>query len=602
MKNNYSVDAFYNQRREQFSLQLNQTKQQLRRIAWLRSLIVLFSSLLLYKTWNAMPVLLWLTEAVVCIALFLLVLSIDTDVKEKAAHWQRLVVINEEEIKILHYNFLHRETGVEYLPQNHAFAEDLDLFGKASLYQYINRSTSQQGRKLMAEKMLRPSNQQQIKTEQKAVAELKSKTEFIQQLQALGAANEISVNTQNNVQNWLRMPMSFTAKQWLWLAFLFPLFTASLIFLYIINIIPASLFWLIVFVCYLVAFFISGKINKTYEVMSKISNEIKTLQNQLQAIESETFVSEKLLHLQQQLLNSKGNTTSTEIKKLYNILNRFDVRLNHFLFFFLNTFLLWDLHQLLSLNKWKQKNKHSVANWFDAVANVEVSNSLATLFFNHPNWCMPTIEDDFFALQAIKMGHPLLPEDHRIDNDFSLQGKGKVAVITGSNMGGKSTFLRSIGVNAVLALMGAPVCADSFSVSVVKLMTSMRVGDNLAENTSTFYAELKKLKTIIEAVNERQPVLILLDEILRGTNSLDRHTGSIALLKQLIRKEAVAIVATHDVELAKMEDERPQAIHNYHFDVQASGDKLYFDYQLKTGICKSLNASILMKNIGIEIE
>ena len=174
-------------------------------------------------------------------------------------------------------------------------------------------------------------------------------------------------------------------------------------------------------------------------------------------------------------------------------------------------------------------------------------------------------------------------------------------LVTGSNMAGKSTYLRSIGVNAVLAMAGAPVCASYFSLSPVQIISSMRIADNLEESTSTFYAELKKLKTIIDKVNNKEKVFILLDEILRGTNSLDRHTGSAALIKQLIKHNAACIIATHDVELAKMKDEYPENILNYHFDVQVSNDELYFDYQLKEGICTSLNASILMKKIGIEL-
>lgn len=168
-------------------------------------------------------------------------------------------------------------------------------------------------------------------------------------------------------------------------------------------------------------------------------------------------------------------------------------------------------------------------------------------------------------------------------------------------MAGKSTYLRSIGINVVLTMAGAVTCAKSFSLSPVQLLTSMRIADNLEENTSTFYAELKKLKTVIEMVNKKEKVFILLDEILRGTNSLDRHTGAVALTKQLIRQQAAAIIATHDVELAKIETDYPNNILNYHFDAQVSNDELYFDYHLKEGICTSINASLLMKKIGIEV-
>jgi DNA mismatch repair ATPase MutS len=182
-----------------------------------------------------------------------------------------------------------------------------------------------------------------------------------------------------------------------------------------------------------------------------------------------------------------------------------------------------------------------------------------------------------------------------------MNGIGKIDLITGSNMAGKSTFLRSVGVNMILAYAGASVCAKKMTVSIAKLMSTMRVADNLAENTSTFYAELKRLKSIIESVINQEKVVIMLDEILRGTNSIDRHTGSSALIKQLIKHNAVALIATHDIELAKLENEFPGNVRNYHFDVQVKGEELFFDYKLKKGICTSLNASLLMKKIGIEL-
>jgi DNA mismatch repair ATPase MutS len=195
----------------------------------------------------------------------------------------------------------------------------------------------------------------------------------------------------------------------------------------------------------------------------------------------------------------------------------------------------------------------------------------------------------------------LIGKSKRVNNDVKISHNGELILVTGSNMAGKSTYLRSIGVNIILAMAGAPVCGKYLKVSHVQVISSMRITDNLAESTSTFYAELKKLKTIIEKVNKGEKIFILLDEILRGTNSLDRHTGSVALMKQLIKYNAAAIIATHDLELAKLKNEYPEKIINYHFDVQVSNDELYFDYVLKPGICTSLNASILMKKIGIEL-
>jgi len=211
------------------------------------------------------------------------------------------------------------------------------------------------------------------------------------------------------------------------------------------------------------------------------------------------------------------------------------------------------------------------------------------------------VDEKYFHFEAEALGHPLIPVATRITSDFSLEGTGRIALITGSNMAGKSTFLRSLGVNTVLALMGCPVCARQMKVSAVKLISSMRVADNLAENTSTFYAELKKLQHIIESVNRKEKVFILLDEVLRGTNSTDRHKGTKALLRQLLQSGTVAVMATHDTDLAYSESANA-SVSNYHFEGNIMGEELSFDYKIKNGISESLNATALMKKIGIHFQ
>jgi DNA mismatch repair ATPase MutS len=199
------------------------------------------------------------------------------------------------------------------------------------------------------------------------------------------------------------------------------------------------------------------------------------------------------------------------------------------------------------------------------------------------------------------MGHPLIPASRRICNDFSIDGTGKAIVVTGSNMSGKSTFLRTCGINTVLALSGAPVCASAMSLTLTRLHTSMRITDSLEENISSFYAELRRLKAIISGAENDPGVFLLLDEILRGTNSDDRYAGSVALIKQLSEYGAVAMVATHDLRLAGLKEELPEKIENYHFDVKVKGGELFFDYLLTPGICSSFNASLLMKKMGIKV-
>jgi DNA mismatch repair ATPase MutS len=267
----------------------------------------------------------------------------------------------------------------------------------------------------------------------------------------------------------------------------------------------------------------------------------------------------------------------------------------------LNLLLLWNLNQALDLEKWKKQYATDVENWFHTLGIFETLNSLAVIHFNNPGWCFPTLHEQHFFIESAELGHPLIHENKRVNNFIKMENRGELMLVTGSNMAGKSTYLRSIGINTVLAMAGAPVCAASFRISPVQLISSMRIADNLAESTSTFYAELKKLKTVIDEVNAEKKVFILLDEILRGTNSLDRHAGSEALIKQLIKHNAAGIIATHDLALADLKEQYPANILNYHFDVQVNQEELYFDYILKPGVCTSLNASILMKKIGIEL-
>jgi len=331
-----------------------------------------------------------------------------------------------------------------------------------------------------------------------------------------------------------------------------------------------------------------------------MADELSVLSESILLIEKTQFQSPLLKQLHKTYEIEKGYA-SGELKKLKNILARLDYRLNPVVFIPLAILLQWDLQQVIALEKWKKKNQQNIIAWFDALGALEALCSFSTLHFNHPGWDFPTMVKQHFTIEGDNIGHPLINAVKRVNNDIKIDSPGEIMLITGSNMAGKSTYLRSIGINVVLAMAGSVVCAKNFKLSPVQLMTSMRIADNLEENTSTFYAELKKLKAIIEKVNNKEKVFILLDEILRGTNSLDRHTGSEALIRQLIKHDAVAIIATHDTDLAKLKSSYPKNILNYHFDAHVTNDELDFDYRLKEGVCNSINASILMKKIGIEL-
>ncbi len=571
------------------------------KIAWLRFAIFVVTCIAVYFLWPAgWPVI--ILGIIIGIALFLIAVSKDSNNKAAIKNAETLLSINKDEIDFLKHNFHHQHDGRDLQPANHAYSKDLDVFGKASLFQYINRCKAEQAIQLLATRLLSPLGKEDILYQQQAVKEISSKINWWQQFRAFGIHEKITWDAEKRINDWLQLNNEvYTNKGWKLLVRIYPFITLLCVYLYLDDILPSPLFSLCVLLFFLISIAISRKVQDIYVLLSRLEPVVATLKNQLQSFENEKFDSAFLTTLQKSLGNSSDKTASASISHLQKILNRFDVRLNAFAFIILNTFCLWDLWQILALNEWKKQNESLASNWFNVIAQLEVAGSFATLHFNNPEWCFPAITDEHFTLSGESIGHPLLPKNQSVTNNFSLQGLAKVDLITGSNMAGKSTFLRSVGVNMILAYTGSAVCAKRFTTSVAAVMSSMRIEDNLAENTSTFYAELKKLKTIIDAVNANIKCFILLDEILRGTNSLDRHTGSKALIQQLIRKNAVAVIATHDIELSGLANDFPQAITNYHFDVAVNNEKLFFDYKLKQGICTSMNASLLMKQIGIEM-
>ena len=513
----------------------------------------------------------------------------------------QLIAINKSELQILQYQFSHLPDGNKYQSPSHSYTTDLDIFGRSSLYQYINRTTSEQGNDMMAKWLTQPETPTVILQRQEAAKELTGKTHWRHQLQALGIADGITTNTEEKIKEWLSEKNKFIHQLfWKILRLVLPAISLTILGLYIFGFIGSNKFFPAAILMMILAFSISKKVIPAHLKLSKISQQLETLSNSIAWIEKTTFTS---LYLQQikKVFDHHPDKASHKIKGLTRILERLDLRLNFVVFIPLNTFLFWDLQQVFALENWKENNKQDIDNWFNSLADMETVSSISTLTFNHPSWSFPVISNEDAVFESENLGHPLIPFNKRVDNSFFTKGVNQLNLVTGSNMAGKSTFLRSIGINTVLAMMGAPVCAKKLTISPMKVMSSMRISDNLEESSSTFYAELKKLKEIIEAVNRNEKVFLLLDEILRGTNSADRHSGSKALIKQLIHHKAAGVLATHDLELAKLSDEYPGNIENYHFDVQVANDELYFDYKLKRGICQSMNASILMKKIGIEM-
>lgn len=592
--------SIYKQRINDLNIKLNHLLKRKQLLGWIRFGILAATALLIWLL-SSYGILISAVIFFIGLAIFLLAVRKDLSNKDAISHHERLIAINEQEILYLQHQYTHQKDGSEFYKDEHPYAGDLDIFGRASLYQYINRTHSQQGNQLLAGWLLAPATPEVIYARQTAAQELMQQTNWRQELQAHGSSSTITIATEQKMEEWLKEGNQFINKKiWHLIRFILPVIATGTLIGFLLDVITYQRFLQSLLVFTLIAFAITRLIVPVYRKLNKITGQMEVLSKSIAFIEQAEFKDPLLVELKHEF-HSGSNKASQQILQLKNIFNRFDYRLNPVVFVPLNIFLLWDLQQVLQLEKWKQKNNQQINHWFHALAQLEALNSIATLAFNHPNWTFPQLKTNEPTFVAEQLGHPLIDEQKNVLNDFSTIGKEQINLITGSNMAGKSTFLRSIGVNMVLAGMGAPVCAKQLTVTPLKVMSSMRIKDNLEESTSTFYAELKKLKQIIDAVNNNEAVFILLDEILRGTNSNDRHTGSKALIKQLLHHKATGILATHDLELANLANEFPAGIHNYHFDVQVNADELYFDYKLKRGICQSMNASILMRKIGIEL-
>lgn len=595
------AQQFYTQRIESLEATQKKLRNKKNILSGLRLGSIILLILLLYIFWNAGIVYL-LSAALVLLIVFARLLYNDLANRAAIKHHEHLIQINKDEQKALDQEYYQFADGEALKPKDHFYALDMDILGHASVFQLMNRTTSAMGAGQLAAWLLNGANTNVIKQRQDAVKELGKKITWNQEIIAIGKETHIQNDTRERLLKWLNAPTLFLQfKPWQWLRYFLPAIILSIVAGTIAGIVPMNVFYLSLLIFAILAFQLNKLIGPLHEQLSKMVDETDALSSSLSMIEKETFMSSFLLQLQQHFKKDRAVKASSHISQLKKILDRLDIRYNIVISAPLNILLLWNLQQVLDLEKWKQQHAEDVNQWFDTLGKFEALISFATIHFNNPAWCFPQLHERHFFIKASGLGHPLIKTTKRINNFINIESSKKIMLVTGSNMAGKSTYLRSVGVNMVLAMAGAPVCAKTFEFSPVQLLSSMRIADNLEESTSTFYAELKKLKTIIEKVNQHEKVFVLLDEILRGTNSADRHSGSVALIKQMIKQEAAGIIATHDLALADMEKDYPAEILNYHFDVQVNGEELFFDYQLKPGICQSMNASILMKKIGIEL-
>lgn len=522
---------------------------------------------------------------------------------KKREYQNALKRINENERKAVNGVFLDFDCGIEFIASEHEFSSDLDIFGEKSVFHYINRTTTSVGKKFLSNwlKTYPEENAAEvIRERQDAVKELTEKIELRQKSLVRGMFIEDSLKKLGSFYDFFDEPFSVLNKILL-IAFIhmFPLITLAfivLIFFKISWLIPLSL----ILIQGILNKITGKKISRIYNLISKYSKILNAYSKIIVEIEKENFESQKLKEIQGELY-SRDKPASSYIKKLSTLLGYFEMRSSRSFHIIINNIFFWDLHCVYRIEKWKKNIGPEIPKWFDVIGNFEALSSFANTYYNNPGWTLPEVCGPEFKLDALSIGHPLIPKQERVCNNIKMEEKGNLVIVTGPNMSGKTIFIKTIGVNIVLALAGAPVCAMAFVISPVRLYTSMKVNDSLDKKLSLFYAELLRLKMILDAILNEESVFFVIDEMLKGTNALDRQKGSIALIKQLIKNNSDGIIATHDLELTKLEKEHPREILNYHFDGYIEGDKLVFDYKLKRGICESSNALELMKKIGIKV-
>jgi DNA mismatch repair ATPase MutS len=517
-------------------------------------------------------------------------------------YYQNLEKVIQNEVQSISAYANIYNNGSRFANDKHFYSADLDIYGPNTLFQLVNRSATSTGNEKLAAWLSAFAAKETILLRQEAIKEIATKNNWKLDLQArLLFANTADANQLQRLFSYLQIPLNLSGESWLSkyvkIAPLLLLAAIGLSFFFPVANSIAVLIWLANMG---IVFSKSFYIKKADLIAGKIGDTLNNYAIVFEKIEQENWTSALNADL---VKNLKTDKISAKIKELSELINKLNYHLNIIVGFILNVFLLWDIRQIIAIENWKRNNHESLETAFDVIAEFEALISLSSLAINYTDWGFPLIADsDGYTLVAKNLAHPLISKQKRIENDYALNDAFKVDIITGSNMAGKSTFLRTIGINTVLALCGAPVCASEMQVSVMTIISYMRIKDSLNESTSTFKAELDRLQMLLGAVETEHRVFFLIDEMLRGTNSIDKYLGSKAVIQQLISKKAVGMVATHDLQIAELEQKYPDYVRNFYFDIQVINGEMLFDYKIKNGECKTFNASLLLKQIGIEIE
>lgn len=515
---------------------------------------------------------------------------------------KKKIEINQQELQAIGYDFSSFDGGEEYIDPAHLYTYDLDVFGEHSLFQSINRSSTPAGKvQLAAWLNAHLEKKEEIEQRQQAVRELAPEVTFRQTFRISGLLYKGKPADMPEIGQWASAPTQYRRHR---LLRLLPGVVSAINIVCIacafLGLLPASLAG-VVFVCFVIFSFVFSKgITKMQATYGEKLQILSTYAEQILQIEQKELNSAALQEIKT-ILNNGKQSASHAVRRLSKLMNALDQRNNVLMSTVLNGLFFWELRQVMRIEQWKEEHAADLTQWLNAVGRMDAYCSLATFAYNHPDYVYPTISQHPFCLKAEALGHPLMDRDKCVRNGISIEKRPFFIIITGANMAGKSTYLRTVGVNYLLACIGLPVWSRQMELYPARLITSLRTSDSLTDNESYFFAELKRLKLIIDKLQAGEELFIILDEILKGTNSVDKQKGSLALIRQFVNMNTNGIIATHDLMLSSLAESFPKYIRNHCFEADITDNELTFSYRMRDGVAQNMNACFLMKKMGIAV-
>jgi hypothetical protein len=504
------------------------------------------------------------------------------------------------------------DDGVEFVRVDHPYAADLDVFGPGSLFQLMSVAHTPQGKRTLAAFLGSATSLEAIAERQAAARALAPELELRQELEALSlgtarAPHEQVAGKKSNVRDlealleWAESEPRLSKKPLLvWGARLLPPLLFAGLFASMLFDLSPFLWGVPLLAQMLLTGQAAGEAGRVFNIVSATQGAFTRFKPTFARLESTSFASPLLLALKNTLI-SGGRPASAQMRRFERALGWFELRHNGMVYPLVTLFTLWDIHSVVALERWQSETGKSLRSWFEALGQWEALSSLAGLAYDNPEFTFPEVVAEPVQFDARGLGHPLISPDVRVSNDVALTGPGQALLVTGSNMSGKSTLLRAMGVGAVMALAGAPVCAEQLRIGLFSVHTSMRISDSLSAGVSHFYAELKKLHSTLVASGAGQPVFFLLDEILHGTNSEERQIGARWILAELIRAGSLGAVSTHDLGLCQLPQPLSTHVQSVHFRESVQDGKMTFDYRLRRGPVTGGNALRLMRSLGLDV-